>query len=658
MLRELINYTESLSEEFKNLGLMPKSGLHILVSLKDNGELNMQSDSISFDYYHKKREELSLLLEQCMRLQENAWCVNTNKCFDLPIKAIHTCSPYCIAFKKEHLREGAKYIANEAKKKPQIYERFEEKYFDKAVNLVGEDEQLQRACSSFKDFVVKGSWEVVLEDILNVRQTKYQHFEHRLDGLQNDLKATNDKQEKMRLKEEIKSLQYQMMEVQPLDEGDYILFYLDLPLDSYQSAHDRYLADKLFNTSDYNTEPNDEGLIYGTNDFLNGFNSNMPFLMHQTATFDITGRISNKDAKTLYELSKVMPRKTLPNPLPIFIYNDEFKKRVFAFYKEERLNFRDLAKTFYQDYSEDFQNYYLLQWANTQNGIVFNDFDFVAKFNYYLTDDKNGLNISNYFEIKEKGGKDFMRYPFLKTVFDLEDKVLKYLIQNKYHRVDYFSDFKKEDYENRDLTFLSYSKYRKAVYDFVYKSDRRTIGGKEFSEMVFNGILDDLKNNNGYGIKEKLNLWYSLYEFFDKTDKNKPTMANKLKEYQDFVAQAAIDEANLVEASDKHFAFMAGQVIEYLIQKSMAEKKNYQLLEPYLQKTKCSELKMAIANDVARYKHAINHNEKRFKNVLAAVGTWETNANLKDLSAELISGVFSKNQFFNSEYSNNQSQEN
>ncbi|WP_018676649.1 hypothetical protein [Riemerella columbina] len=654
MLRELINYTESLSEEFKSLGLMPKSGLHILVSLKDNGELNMQSDSISFDYYHKKREELSPLLEQCMRLQENAWCVNTNKCFDLPIKAIHTCSPYCIGFKKEHLREGAKYIANEEKNKPQIYERFEEKYFDNAINLVSEDERLQRAFSSFKDFMVKGSWEVVLEDILNVRQTKYQHFEHKLDGLQNDLKATNDKQEKMRLKEEIKSLQYQMMEVQPLDEGDYILFYLDLPLDSYQSAHDRYLADKLFNTSDYNTEPNDEGLIYGTNDFLNGFNSNMPFLMHQTATFDITGRISNKDAKTLYELSKVMPRKTLPNPLPIFIYNDEFKKRVFAFYKEERLNFRDLAKTFYQDYSEDFQNYYLLQWANTQNGIVFNDFDFVAKFNYYLTDDKNGLNISNYFEIKEKGGKDFMRYPFLKTVFDLEDKVLKYLIQNKYHRVDYFSDFKKEDYENRDLTFLSYSKYRKAVYDFVYKSDRKTIGVKEFTEMVFNGILDDLKNNNGYGIKEKLNLWYSLYEFFDKTDKNKPTMANKLKEYQNFIGDLINDRVDAEKVTDEQFAFAVGQVIYYLTSKSKSDDTSYRLIDPYLQKTNCSALQQRITEDFQRYSHE-NFSEK-FRKVSALVLTHDTSINMKDLQPQILSGVFAKNQLFsNSDKTNENS---
>lgn len=130
-------------------------------------------------------------------------------------------------------------------------------------------------------------------------------------------------------------------------------------------------------------------------------------------------------------------------------------------------------------------------------------------------------------------------------------------------------------------------------------------------------------------------------------------MANKLKDYQDFVAKAAINEADLENASDEELAFAAGQIIGYLIDKSETSNKSYQLLEPYLQKSKCSELKISIANDVARYKHAINPNETRFKNVFAAVETWETKRNIKDLLPELISGIFARNQFFNLEYNKN-----
>jgi CRISPR-associated protein Csh1 len=169
--------------------------------------------------------------------------------------------------------------------------------------------------------------------------------------------------------------------------------------------------------------------------------------------------------------------------------------------------------------------------------------------------------------------------------------------------------------------------------------------------LVFNGIKDDLKYYSYYGIKEKLNIWYSLRNHFYESNKL-IDMANNLKDLQDFVAKVAINEADLQNASDEKFAFAAGQLIEYLIDKSETSNKSYQLLEPYLQRSKCDELKKTIALDIARYKHAINKNEVRFKNVFSAVETWDTDKNIKDLWPELISGIFSKPQFFELEFPN------
>ncbi|MCM4154761.1 hypothetical protein [Gramella sp. AN32] len=641
MLTELINFTGTLSEDFKSLGLNPKEGLHILLQVKDDGSITTKSETIRHAFYSKKlKGEQDAILEKCKKLQENAWCVNTNKCFDLPMKAIHTCSPICMAFKREHLKGGAKFDANIAKGKPQLQERFES-YFEKAEDLLTENELLIKAFESFKAIFEKESWKVILEDTQKQRAGQHEVLFQKKEKIEDKIKDTLDKSEKELLKESLQEVQSQLLTVQPLADSDYILFYLDFPLAVYKETHGKYLDDKLFNTDKYNTKPDAEGIIYGTNDFQNGYNANMPFLLHQTATFDITGRISNLDARTLYEFGNILPRKTLPNPLPIFVYENEFKKRVIALYKVGRLGFRDLVDSLYQSHKEDFKNYYLLNWSNTQNGIVFNDFDFVARFEYSLGD-VGGLKIENYFNLYESGKEK--HYKSVKNIFQLEDRVLKYLIQNKYHRVDYFSDFKKEDYENRDFTFLSFCKYRKAIYDYVYKSNRNTIHGEHFDEMVFNGIKDDFKNNSEYGIKEKLNLWYSLHDYFHEPNNLKPkNMASKLKEYRDFVVNVATGkEYNLDDVTDKHFAFAAGQVIGYLLDKSASENKNYQLLEPYLQKSKCDELQKAIANDVIRYKHAIENNELRFKNVFAFVETWETNKNIKDLLPELISGVFSK----------------
>lgn len=643
MLTELINFTQNLSDDFKSLGLLPKEGLHIVIQVGENACIKTNADSITYDFYSKKsKKDLSEVLKKCMLLHENAWCVNTNKCYDLPLKAMHTCSPFCLGFKREHLIGGKKFEANMEKKKPQLQERFDT-YFSKANELIYEEEEKEQTLfSSFSDFFQKGSWEVVLNDILQQRQAKYELLSSKIETLNNELKGTKDKNIKANLKEQLDQIQQDLLIFQPLADNDYVLFYLELDLDLYKKVHQRYLGDKLFNTSDFNTEPDADGIIYGTSDFQNGFNSKMPFLLHKTASFDISGRISNIDAQILYEFSKVLPRKTLPNPLPIFIYNDEFKQKVISLYKEKKIGFRELIGDLYNYHNKDFQNYYLLNWSNTKDGVVFNDFDFVPKFQYELD-----LEIQNLFELKEESKK---HYPKIKTIFQLEDIVFKNLIENKYHKVDYFSDLKKDDYERRDLTFLSFCKYRKAVYDYVYKSNRNTIGGKEFDEMIFNAIKDDLKNGKEYGIKEKLNFWYSLYNEFNQPN-NTLNMASKLKEYQQFVDELIADTANAETCTDEHFAFAAGQVIYYLLKKSKSDDTSFRLMEPYLQKTNCKALQENITEDFKRYKHEIFSNN--FKKVSAFVLSYETEVNMKKLQPQLLSGLFAQNQLFPSNNNSN-----
>lgn len=649
MLKELINFTNSLPDNFKSLGATPKEGLHILLQVDDKGNLNTKSEIIRYGFYSKKlKNELSEVLEKCKRLQENAWCVNTNKCFDLPMKAIQSCSPICVAFKKEHIQGGVKYEANSEKGKPQIQERFSD-YFDKAENLLTEDETFYEAFLNFKTFFENKSWEVVLKDIENQRDAQFQILSNKSEALKERQKSVSDKIEKESLKEQITDAQTQMVSFQPLTDSDYILFYLDFPLETYKTTHGKYLDDKLFNTDKYNTDPNEEGLIYGTNDFQNGYNANMPFLMHQTATFDITGRISNLEAKALYEFSNVLPRKNLPNPLPIFIYNEEFKEKVIAVYSEKRISFTEIVKELYNVYKDDFRNYYLLNWSNTQNGIVFNDFDFVSQFQFGVGDAHTGLQIENHFNLYEDGKPK--HYPPMKNIFQLEEKVLKYLVQNKYHRVDYFSDFKKEDYESHDFTFLSFCKYRKAIYDYVYKSNRATIHQKQFDELVFNAIRDDLHNSSEYGIKHKLNIWYSLHEYFHKSNtKTNDTMANKLKEHQHFVAELIEETAETASATDNDFAFAAGQVIYYLMNKSKSEDNSLRLLEPYMQKSNCRQLQLTITKDLERYKH--ENFSRNFGRVVAFVLAHSTDENMKNLHPELLSGLFSDNQLYSNHNKN------
>ncbi|MEA4986275.1 hypothetical protein SDC9_31142 [bioreactor metagenome] len=642
MIRELINFTENLDEEFKNLGSNPKEGLHIRVRLfvSESGEAKIDTSNFEYEQYSKKQKgEVSDFLSKCKLLHQNAWCIDTNKCFDLPTKAIHTCSPFAVAFKREHLEGGTKFKENISKKK-QIYERFGV-YFTKAFDLFENKEDTEQYIL-FKHFFTHNTFTTILQKIEENYNGKRIQLEEELILIKEKLKSCTDKTQKEEYKVQTTSIEQALLKVKPLDESDYVLFYLDVPLELYQQLHKKYLGDKLFVVDKYNTLPDINGIVYGASNFMNGLNGNMPFLMHQTATFDISGRISNIDAKTLYDLQNIFPNKTLPNPLPVFIYKEELQQKVIGIFKESefRFGYKEIIQKLVEDNIDDIGNYYLLFWQNTKDGIVFKDFDFVSTFEYSVSKEKP-LAVLNLFDIKEKGGKENKHYPVILNIFDFEQNILKPFIQNKYLRVDYFGDLNKDDYAKLDLTFNSFSRYRKAIYDYVYKSQRNTIDSHIFNEMVFNGIKDDIKNNNDYGIREKLNIWYSLYEYFNTN--NKINMVNKLKDYQDFVAAIVADEP-LADITDEKFAFAAGQVIEYILSKSKSADNSYNLLEPYLQQSKCSEFKRAIANDFGRYKH--ENFSKNFEKVAAFVLSYETSANLKHLLPQILSGVFSKNQLF------------
>lgn len=650
MLQELINFTKHIDEEFKGLGSSPKEGLHIILDLISvDNTFKIDMENYQFEIYSKKNKDFrSDFLEHCKTLHQNAWCIDTNKCFDLPTKAIHSCSPFCVAFKREHIEGGKKYQDNAQRKKTQIYERFDT-YFDKAFSLIDEDESVDKY-ADFRLFFTKNLFSQLLLKIEKANEEKRLKIQNNINLLTKSLQETKEKTEKDNFKVQINELSNHLYSYKSLEDSDYIIFYLNLPVELYKSVHARYLDDKLFNTDKYNTKPNEEGKIFGTSNFMNGFNSNMPFLMHQTATFDITGRISNVDARLLNDFKNILPNKTLPNPLPIFIYKEEMQQKTISIFRESgfKFGYKEIIEKLSDTNQEDLANYYLLNWQNTKDGIIFKDFDFVPKFEYKL---KNSLIIQNLFEIKDREENKNKHYLEIKTVFDIEHQVFKSLIQNKYLGLSYFGDLDPEDYKDRTKTpnvhysgrFLSYSKYRKAVYDFVYKSQRNTIDGNAFYEMVFNGISDDIKINNGYGIKEKLNIWYSLFEYFN--PKAKINMVNKLKEYENFVG-ALIAEEPLPDITDEKFAFAAGQVIEYILSKSKSVDKSYSLLEPYLQQAKCAEFKKAITNDFGRYKH--ENFSKNFEKVAAFVLSYETDTNLKHLLPQILSGIFAKNQLFSS----------
>lgn len=416
----------------------------------------------------------------------------------------------------------------------------------------------------------------------------------------------------------------------------------------------------MFNTAEYNIEL--DGEIHGTSNFFNGFNSKKPFLTHQTASFDITSRISAKEAKALTEFQSYANKRLFPNPIPLFIDQPELTEEAITIYhksEEQKISHREIISELWKR-KEDLGNYYLLYFSS---GAI-QDFDFVSKFRYRLSDEKGEDGdlkdwiIENITEIndREKTRRSSIN---LKTVFDFERVVIRELFNEVLIRIyeksgditnNYFSEIK----GNPRPTFLSLTlKYRKPVYDFIYKSMRSSIGRPQFEDICMTGIMDDLKENKEYAIKAKLNIYFSLHQYFD-TNENSLIMPSKIEEHKALMAQVVAEDSAHFD-SDEGYAFGAGQLIYYLLAQSEAGERTHAVLEPFLQKSNHAHFNEAIAAILLKYKHAIGFDFRRFNQLASEVLDYIPQKGLVELRPYLLAGYFCPNILFQSTKSNSPS---
>lgn len=614
MLQEINNFMNALSPELRQAGLKPKEGLHVLLKVQEkDGVLFMDEKSIERVCLTRKATEFDAsFLQRCAELAQVGWCVNTNKCFDLPAKGIHSCSPYCVALKRESLEGGGKY----SKDKTKIYDRINA-YFANALAFVEEEGEKERI-SVFRNFI---------------------HSREKLNTLFGYFQADFD---------EVK-------------DKEYIILYLDEAIEKYRQINEWYLSDKLFNTNEFNVMVGDE--IYGTSDFLNGFPMKKPFLSHQSAVFDIAGRISGKMARNLYHFQEIMSRNILPRPLPLFVYREELQTEELAIFSKylsegKKIGYQEIIRDLYKSHKEDIGDYYLLYYyGNT----VF-DFDFVSRFRYELKQgDKKYWEIKDYFQVDL--GKKILH------VFDLEDKVLRVIFNNSLITQTKAGDIQRKYFDELDPkycksenNYLLVLKYRKAFYDYIYKSRTQAVTRLMFDDILLSGILEDIRldmvkenqHSQRWSVLSKMNIWFSLAENFDIPFKTTDTMASKLKKQRAFMAALSKGEAEL--ENDEQYAFAVGQVIYYLLHKSKTTDKSYNRLEPFLQQVHASQLNKAIARLFYMYKHE-NFSEN-FSHPFASVMAYQTEANMREYLPMMLAGIFSDNQLFANDKSKDTDEEN
>lgn len=638
MIREIINFTNHLVEDMPEILQMnnePDKGLHVFIDIDQEGAWTNYNliKSVDYDYFDGKNKEIELW-NDCIKYQEATSYITMNKVakFDRE-KKIHSCSPFAIAYNFNFNDSDKRALGIKVFKKTERPSQDEKDSNDELVR----EKRLGIICKRLSDYKNNAISIYHLDcqdcnqlDLFNKNTQSYifqiESFFAHFDDFMNSIKL--------------------LPEYKQLSNKDYIHVYLrSVPFEIQKKLHDQYVQENLFN---------DEFENNGVVGFLTSYSAKKPFLYHKTniSQKGVGQWFTKEDALQLFLFEKMWKRKCFPRPLPIVVNQNEINKEIVKLYNEntETLSYRDLlVKLFDKTNLKYLSNYYLINYVNTKDGIVINDFDFVPMFRYEMP-----LNVTNVCSCGFMQAKVFMKDPDwnLDTVFDFERVVVREIFNNSLVKIkddkystNYFGEIKPEYVSGGDTCYQMILKYRRAFYDFIYKSRINAIDGNMFDDMMFSSVLSNIKNDKismrcewNNNVKKKLNIWFSLYNLFNNNSK-KIDMVSKVKELQSKMTLIAKREADI--ETPEEFAFGAGQLVSYLIDRSAASDKTYAMLEPYLQKGKSGLLQDAIAHTITVYKHDIRYSKDYFEALASQVLTNDCNAEMKPLLKFFLAGCFS-----------------
>lgn len=644
MIREIINFTNGLLSDIPDImqwNIQPDKGLHVFIDIDETGNWANQNlqQGIDYDYYDGKNQDIKLW-NDCIRYQEATEYITMNKVskFDKK-KKIHSCSPFAVAFNfnfndKEKSELGIKIFKKSDK--PSKEELKSNNALIRAQRRIVIEERLKDYQSnSLSIYGIKGKDGDLFSNQSFIYGKQIMGFFNNLHKILNAVEL--------------------IAEYSLLTGKDYLHLYLrTIPIDVQEELHNRYVKQEIFSGEVMSKEH------FGSVGFFTAYNQKKPFLRHRTSFLKdgVSQRFSEEDAITLYTFEKLLRRKPqcLPNPLPIMIDGREWNKRVIKLFNEsgDTLSFRDLLKQLFAKYNmKSLPNYYLLNLSKTVSGIVINDFDFVPLFRYYLDGDIVVSNVSNSSSLQDKSFER-EREISIKTIFDFERVAVREVFNNSLVKIkedkyvtNYFGEIDSNYVIGGTLMSNLMQKYRKAIYAYIYKSDTNAINASMFDDIMYQSVLSNIKldtfenkrfewNNS---IKKKINIWFSLYKMFNQNDKRE-NMVTKINELKNEISRVTKGETDLL--SPESFAFGAGQLVSYLMDRSVSTNKTYAMLEPYLQKGKSRLLQDAIAQTVTVYKHDINQIYKgRFEFLASQVLTYGGDIDMKPLLKYFLAGCFS-----------------
>lgn len=606
MIKEITNFVERLPLEYFSKNLELKEGLYMFLDIQEDSDKKPFLKNLDAGYLEKsdyaiydKNSEDTPFFATCLEIQTNSIPVSPQKIFN-PNKKIYnaSCSPFALAFTKKNFE---KYRDNKAL----LQKELSDQYFKTAEKYVPEQDHLKNSFRLFRNYLTTN-----LIDLLD------------------SLEAYNNAKESLTVN----------------------IYMKNIDVEHFIESHGQYLGASVFNKDIYNEDA--DGILMGVSDSLSGFNDKKLFLQHKSALSGISYRVSQKDAQYLWKFFRLQANKQIPNPLPLFVDNDEANGEMISLHQSgQALSYTEIVQALLREYDrKELQNFYLLYFDVRSKKSKIIDLDFVPVFKYNV----DGLNqLVEIFKQKEALPNS------IQNVFDLQSKIINKIFNG--HLVlekkggglwlKYFDDIEPNPkYGLTDAIFHILQQYRKAFYDYIFKSRREAVTCAMFDDMMQKSILDDIRHdeefNKHYRIREKLNIWFNLYNFFSQ-NQNREDMPNKTLEIKNTLKSVMDDENKHIQTDDE-FAFASGQVIWKILVQSKSANRSHALLEPFLQKVSPEEFKVAIARNFDTYKHEFKFYPRKYgfdKLMSEVMGYEPEHNNMKSHLPMILAGYFADSLF-------------
>jgi CRISPR-associated protein Csh1 len=636
MIKEIIQFVDILPEEAFTRNLTLNEGFYLFLDIqKENDKyqlMNVDENGIIQEnnklVVDKNTDPSSSpLYKEFLFRFENSKMINAMKSFNSSAKIfIAIGTPFGLSVKKKVIEES---IAEQEKQSRKKINEALDFYFKRASDYIDKNDLPQlKWLDNLQHFT--------FSEINNIQET-FINSEGKL------LEPLN------------KLLYYvtQQPEYSTIGKNAQITLFLREPsIDEYKSINKKYLSEKVFNKDDYNKQV--ENIVYGISDSLSGFNDKKVFLQHKTAPLEYNLRVNGENAIKLYRFFELQKNKGLPNPTPIFVDKEELSLNntmVTLYNDNKNLSYSEIIRSLLERKQTDLQNFYLIFFQGGLKGSRIIDLDFVPVFRYKIDD----IKIREVFKI---GGH--LEHVPIENVFDFQSEIVNRIFNDQLmpkngNWLNYFNELEPNPkYHFTDTICNLLYKYRKAFYDYIYKSKREAITTVMFDDMMAQSILDDIRHDNKpeqsreYIIKEKLNIWFSLYNYFQNNNKtNRNNMVNKTAELTEKLKEVARNE-HLHIGSDDEFAFDAGQLIWKILSQSKSASRSHALLEPFLQKVDPTLFKQAIAKAFDTYKHEFVFYSKKyeFDKIMSEVMGFEPNEkNMKNQLPLILAGYFAETIF-------------